>query len=134
MTPEQVETPQAELTWAAVGNAAVFPEGCGTAVLVGARQIAVFHVGPRWYAVQNLCPHNRQMVLARGLVGDAGREPKVTCPLHKNSFSLADGRHLGGNQDWALTTYEVRVEEGRIKVILNYDAPWKSTSYVIGGK
>jgi hypothetical protein len=23
---------------------------------------------------------------------------------------------------------------GRIKVILNYDAPWKSTSYVIGGK
>ena len=104
------------LRWFAVGPAVRFPTDCGTAVLVEGQQIAVFHMGREWYAVQNLCPHQQQMVLSRGLVGDAGREPKVTCPLHKNSFSLADGRHLGGNEAWRLKTYPVKVDGGVVHV------------------
>ena len=104
------------LRWTSVGPAAVFPAECGTAVKVDGRQIAVFHVGREWFAVQNQCPHQLQMVLSRGLVGDIGREPKVTCPLHKNSFSLSDGRHLGGNEAWCLKTYAVKVEGGVVWV------------------
>ena len=100
----------------AVGPAVNFPDGCGTAVLVEGLQIAVFHAGRQWFAVQNQCPHNRQMVLSRGLLGDSGREPKVTCPLHKNSFSLSDGRHLGGNEQWCLKVYAVKVEAGVVYV------------------
>ena len=102
--------------WRAVGAAVLFPDGCGTAVLVDGQQIAVFHAGRNWYAVQNQCPHNQQMVLSRGLLGDTDREPKVTCPLHKNSFRLTDGAHLGGNEAWCLTTYPVRVEAGVVQV------------------
>lgn len=102
------------LTWVAVGPTVNFPEDCGTAVLVDGQQIAVFHSHRKWYAVQNLCPHNRQMVLSRGLMGDADRTPKVTCPLHKNSFSLVDGRHLGGNPEWCLKTYAIKVEGGTV--------------------
>lgn len=102
--------------WTAVGPAVNFPEGTGTAVLVGEEQIAVFHAGRQWFAVQNQCPHNLQMVLSRGLLGDSGREPKVTCPLHKNSFSLADGRHLGGIEAWCLKTYAVKVEAGVVMI------------------
>ena len=102
--------------WTAVGPAVNFPDGCGTAVLVGGQQIAVFHTGRQWFAVQNQCPHHLQMVLSRGLVGDSGREPKVTCPLHKNSFSLTDGRHLGGNEAWCLKTYAIKVEAGVVLV------------------
>lgn len=112
MTQSVAET----LTWTAVGPAVIFPEDCGTAVLVAGQQIAVFHSNRRWYAVQNECPHNRQMVLSRGLMGDSGREPKVTCPLHKNSFSLEDGHHLGGNEAWCLKTYPVKVEGGVVHV------------------
>jgi len=113
-------TPQT--TWTAVGPAVNFPEGCGTAVLVDGRQIAVFHAGRDWFAVQNQCPHNLQMVLSRGLLGDAGRETKVTCPLHKNSFSLVDGRHLGGNEAWCLKTYPVKVEAGVVMVGVEEDS------------
>ena len=104
------------LVWTAVGPAVNFPEGCGTAILVEDQQIAVFHAGRQWFAVQNQCPHNWQMVLSRGLLGDSGREPKVTCPLHKNSFSLTDGHHLGGNEEWCLKTYAVKVEAGVVHV------------------
>jgi nitrite reductase (NADH) small subunit len=105
-----------ETTWTAVGSTVLFPADCGTAVLVGGTQIAVFHVGRQWYAVQNLCPHNGQNVLSRGLIGDHDREPKVSCPLHKNSFCLTDGRHLGGNEAWCLKTYPVKVEAGVVYV------------------
>lgn len=111
-----IETMTPTLTWTAVGRTALFPEDCGTAVLVDGQQIAVFHSDRRWYAVQNECPHNRQMVISRGLMGDTAREPKVTCPLHKNSFSLEDGHHLGGNEAWCLKTYPVKVEAGVVYV------------------
>lgn len=102
--------------WVAVGPAVRFPLECGTAVLVDGVQIAVFHSGRRWFAVQNQCPHNLQMVLSRGILGDVDREPKITCPLHKNSFRLTDGEHLGGNPAWCLKTFPVRVDGGVVYV------------------
>jgi len=113
---------QNSIAWTAVGPAVNFPDGCGTAVLVDGEQIAVFHAGREWYAVQNQCPHNLQMVLSRGLLGDSGREPKVTCPLHKNSFSLTDGHHLGGNEAWCLKTYAVKVEAGMVMIGMEEDS------------
>jgi nitrite reductase (NADH) small subunit len=109
-------TEASNVVWTAVGPTVLFPADCGTAVKVGDEQIAVFHAGRQWYAVQNRCPHNGQMVLSRGLLGDSDREAKVTCPLHKNSFALADGRHLGGNAEWCLKTYAVKVEAGVVYV------------------
>jgi nitrite reductase (NADH) small subunit len=114
-------TPSPTLSWTAVGPTVLFPPDCGTAVLVDGRQIAVFHIGRQWYAVQNQCPHNLQMVLSRGLVGDSDRIPKVTCPLHKNSFQLTDGKHLGGNAAWCLATYPVKVEAGVVWVGVESD-------------
>ena len=70
-----------------------------------------------WYAVQNLCPHDRRQILSRGLTGDAQGEPKVACPLHKNAFSLRTGEHLGGGSakgEWTLETFPVKEAEGLI--------------------
>jgi len=105
------------LTWTPVGPVDHFLIDAGTAVKIGSEVIAVFRYGPdRWFAIQNLCPHEGISALSRGLVGDKNGEPKVACPLHKNSFSLVDGRHLGGNDSWCLKTYEVRVEGDRVLV------------------
>lgn len=105
--------------WVAVGAVSSFPVNGGGCVLVQGTQIAVFNFDHReWYAVQNRCPHEGQEVISRGLIGDCKTEAKVACPLHKNAFSLVDGRHLGGNPEWKLKTYAVRVHGDAVEVFL----------------
>ena len=41
-----------------------------------------------------MCPHKKEFVLSRGILGDQGGEPKVACPLHKKTFSLETGECL----------------------------------------
>jgi nitrite reductase (NADH) small subunit len=101
--------------WIKISSTDVCPVGRGINALVDKEQVAVFHYGENeWYAVQNLCPHDNQMVMSRGLCGDHKGEPKVACPLHKNNFSLKSGCHLGESKDWKLKTYEVRIEDDSI--------------------
>ncbi|MGL4609537.1 MAG: nitrite reductase small subunit NirD [Trueperaceae bacterium] len=101
--------------WLNVASETAFLPNAGGCVKLGDLQIAVFNFGKgEWYAVQNQCPHQQQMVLSRGLIGDAKGEPKVSCPLHKNSFSLCTGEHLGGNAEWKLQTFPVKVEGGAV--------------------
>ena len=62
-----------------------------------------------WYATQNSCPHKREMVLARGIVGDQAGAPKVACPLHKKTFDLRTGACLSGDA-LEIATFPVRVD------------------------
>ena len=105
--------------WVRVAAVADVPEDGGIAVRHGAAQLAVFHLAARgqWYATQNLCPHKREMVLARGIVGDQGGAPKVACPLHKKTFDLSSGACLSGDS-LEIATFPVRVEGGDVWVEL----------------
>ncbi len=80
---------------------------------VGSSQIAVFNFTRRgeWYACQNLCPHRKEMMLSRGMLGSAEGLPKVACPLHKAAFSLESGECLTSDLD-SVRTYPVRIEHG----------------------
>ncbi|MGD8863360.1 MAG: nitrite reductase large subunit NirB, partial [Myxococcales bacterium] len=115
----KLRLPQVERGWIYAGRAEDIPADGGIAIKHGATQIAVFHhrASGRYYAVQNMCPHKRDMVLARGIVGDQGDEPKVACPMHKKTFSLRSGDCLGGD-DYAIATFPVKVEDGRVFVEL----------------
>lgn len=109
--------------WHQLAPVELFPVDNGAAAKVGQRQFAVFNFGHQdWYAIQNECPHQHQMVLSRGLIGDRGGEPKVACPLHKNQFSLKDGRHLGGKADMQLEVYPVRIRDGHVEIELEAEA------------
>jgi len=105
--------------WVRVGAVADVPVDGGIAVRHGAAQIAVFHSAARgrWYATQNQCPHKRQMVLARGIVGSQGDRPKVACPLHKKTFDLESGACLSG-EELEIATFPVRIDEGDVWVEL----------------
>jgi NAD(P)H-dependent nitrite reductase small subunit len=98
-----------------VGAASDFAADAGKTILHGDVQVAVFHFASRgeWYATQNLCPHKRDMVLARGLLGSVGDEPKVACPLHKKTFSLESGKGLSDPQ-YRITTFPVENRDGEI--------------------
>ena len=95
------------------------PHDGGVAVSYGHHQIAIFNFAARdeWYASQNMCPHQRDMVLSRGIVGDASGTPKVACPMHKKTFALTTGEGLSDPR-YAIQTFDVNVEDGRVFVKL----------------
>ena len=82
--------PEEVTTWFEACEAADFPSDGGLNISYHGLQIAVFNFTRRneWFATQNLCPHKKQMILSRGMIGSEGNEPKVACPYHKKTFSL----------------------------------------------
>ncbi|MFL5340964.1 MAG: nitrite reductase large subunit NirB [Gemmataceae bacterium] len=104
--------PQAgETRWVQVGKAWDFPADGGATVKYGKTQIAVFNFASRgeWYATQNMCPHRREFVLSRGLLGDKAGAPKVACPVHKKTFSLESGECTSGDK-LRVETFPVKVD------------------------
>ena len=93
------------------------PENGGVCIKHGEEQIALFYFARRgeWYATQNLCPHRRQMVLSRGMIGSQDNEPKVACPFHKKTFSLVTGECLS-DDECPIKTYPVKLEQGRVYI------------------
>lgn len=105
--------------WVRVGRVEDFPEDGAAVVLYGRSQIAVYRFASRgeWYATQNVCPHKRALVLARGILGEHGGVPTIACPLHKKLFALSDGHCLSG-ENLALATFPVRVRDGHVWLYL----------------
>lgn len=103
--------------WFEAAEVASFPSNGGLCILYQGMQIAIFNFTRRdeWYATQNLCPHKKQMILSRGMIGSEGEEPKVACPFHKKTFSLKSGENLNGDE-CDLATYPVKVEHGKVYV------------------
>jgi nitrite reductase (NADH) large subunit len=108
LEPEVLEGPR---QWVKLGSVGAVPNDGGATFQYGRHQIAVFNFAHRgeWYACQNLCPHKQEMVLSRGLLGDTAGIPKVTCPMHKKSFSLQDGKSLN-DEIYSIQTFEVKLE------------------------
>ncbi len=112
---DRLHLPLIQTSWVKVGRAEDFPKDGGMAIRHGNAQIAVYQFSSRgeWYACQNMCPHMRDMVLARGLLGDQKGMPKVACPQHKKTFSLKTGECLSG-ESLKVRTFPVRVEGGEV--------------------
>lgn len=104
-------------TWVKALKVNEVPENDGVVVLIDNRQIAIFNFADKgsWYATQNLCPHKNEMALSRGLLGDAGGEPKVACPFHKKTFSLESGECLNDHV-CSIAVFPVKVESGDVYV------------------
>ncbi len=106
-----------EQKWHYCGEAEDFPKDAGAAVLIEKKQIAVFNFTRKneWYATDNECPHKKQMILARGMIGSEQGIPKVACPFHKKTFSLIDGKCFN-DDSCSIDTYPIKVEESKIFV------------------
>ena len=113
-----------------VGYLSDFPEGTHRVVRVGRREVGVFNVGGQFYGLPNLCPHQTGPLCA-------GRKPAtgalisrrendwkfewvqegevVACPWHGLEYHVPTGRCLA-YPNVNLRTYEVFVEDGRVKV------------------
>ena len=93
-----------------VGAVSDFELGCGKAVPVDGRMVAVFRLEDGWYAIDDLCPHMGAS-LAEGYV-----EGKcVTCPWHAWRFSVDDGA-WEDNPKITVDRFEVKVEDDQVFV------------------
>ncbi len=105
------------IKWVMVAKEEDVPANGGSCVMYKNEQIAIFNFKKRneWYATQNMCPHKKQMILSRGMIGDKECEPKVACPYHKKNFSLKTGENLNG-EEYSIKTYPIKVEDGNVYI------------------
>ena len=93
-----------------VARVADLAPGTGVAVVVGAREIALFNDGGVFYALDNFCPHQGGPLADGWLEGNT-----VTCPWHAWCFKLSDGKMTLG--DYAsVDTFEVRIAGDEVRV------------------
>jgi NAD(P)H-dependent nitrite reductase small subunit len=102
-----------------VARVAEVPPDGGVTIAHGALKVAVFHFATRgaWYATQATCPHRKDDVLGRGLLGTQDGVPKVACPLHKKTFALTSGEGLADPR-YCIRTYAVDVRGDAVWVKL----------------
>ena len=95
-------------TWIQIAHCSEIPLREGRAVRVGNHEIAIFNLGNRFLAVENLCPH-RGGPLADGIVSGS----TVVCPLHAWKFNLETGEGVSATSHGScVQKFPTRVEDG----------------------
>jgi nitrite reductase/ring-hydroxylating ferredoxin subunit len=96
---------------ATIGRVEDLPEGRGATVeLEGGKELALYNVGGRFYAVENFCPHRGAPLADGELTGHA-----VECDWHGWRFDVRTGACLN-RPDSPVESYEVVIEDGWIKI------------------
>lgn len=95
--------------WRDIGKAHELERGEHWVVDLPDHQVLVVNVGGHYYAVENLCTHDRGE-LGGGMIED----DRVICPRHGACFSLRTGEVLEPPAFEDLLTFPVKVESGRL--------------------
>ena len=80
-------------------------------VEVKGKEIALFNIGGKFFAIDNMCTHE-EASLGEGEV--SGYE--VTCPLHGAKFDVRSGEVLGPPAYDDVASYAVRVSGGDVEI------------------
>lgn len=118
MELKEILTADKVTTWFKVAETSVWPEEGGMGAIYKGIEIAVFNFTSKgeWFACQNLCPHKKEMILSRGIIGDKAGIPKVACPFHKKQFSLHTGECLDDSSCGPIDIYPVKIENDMVYV------------------
>lgn len=103
--------------WRRVCAISALPEQSGRSAWLDGRSLALFRLGERVYALDDLDPLAGVAVLSRGLVGDCGGEPVVASPLYKQRYALMDGSCLD-DPSLSVACWPVRLDGGEVWVQL----------------
>ena len=93
-----------------VARCSEVPERRSKLIHLEGEEIALWRVNGKFYAINNVCPHQHFSKLHEGTLDGL----YVTCPMHGWSFCLEDGHPKLGNG--RSSVYRVRVEGGDILV------------------
>ncbi len=94
-------------------------EGKGRVIKVKDKSVALFLVRGKFYAINNICPHQGGP-LGKGKV----KGHLVTCPWHDLQFDIRNGFGADGGGN-GVGCYEVRVEGEQVYVSLQTRDVWE---------
>jgi len=93
------------------------PEGAREVFEVNGRWVAIFCVGGRYYAIDDMCTHD-----GNTLTEDARGNPvpldgyEIECPRHGARFDIRTGKALSAPAFKDVRRYETRVVDGMIEI------------------
>jgi len=111
-----------------VGMVTELPPSSRRIVSVNGREIGVFNVKGKYYALRNLCPHQSAPLCLGELTGltvsdepgeiEWTREGEILrCPWHGWEFDILNGRTVFESKA-RVKTYDVRVEKGTLERLI----------------
>lgn len=112
MPSEHQKTDDESNDFVPVARVTEVPPGKSRVVKVKEKTVALFHVGERFYAINNICPHEGGP-LAKGRV----KGYVVSCPWHDLQFDIRSGFGTDGG-GYCVARYEVKVEDDQVYVSL----------------
>src|SRR4051794_40463266 len=96
-----------------VAKASDVPDPGKLLVEIEDRFIALFHVGGKFYALDDVCTHDGGPLAEGALSGY-----EIACPRHGAKFDIRDGRALTMPATQPTASYEVKVEAGDVFIRL----------------
>ena len=84
-----------------------------TRVSLGARALAVYDTPSGVYVSAALCNHGGADLCDGYFDGHM-----IECPLHQGAFDVRDGQAVGAPAVRTMRTYEARVEDGHVQVLV----------------
>jgi 3-phenylpropionate/trans-cinnamate dioxygenase ferredoxin subunit len=97
--------------WHDVAASQDVTEDAPISVKVGEREIGIYALNGRYYALEDVCPH-AYALLSQGFV----EREEIECPLHGAKFHIPTGKCTKEPADRDLARYEVKLEGGRLFV------------------
>ena len=94
----------------AVGRVEEIPDGASRVVKVNGKNIALFNVGGKFFAINNVCPHEGGPLAKGKLKGYV-----VNCPWHDLQFDVRSGFGTDGG-GYCVASYDVQVKDDEIFV------------------
>ena len=99
--------------WVKAANAKDISEGEILSVDLEGREMMLIKQNNKISALDRVCTHERAD-LSLGFLG----ENSVTCPLHLSQFEIKTGKALNPPAEQPLKSYNVKIEENAIYVLL----------------
>ena len=97
-----------------VASVDAIPAGKGSVVEVAGKQVAIFNVEGRFYAVDSVCSHRG------GPLGEGSLRGKlVNCPWHGAQFDVTNGQVFSLPATEGIASYSTKVKEGGIWVAIS---------------
>ena len=90
------------------------PQDDVVGVAVGGHQIALYSVHGDVYATDNICTHGHARLCEGFLEGH-----EIECPLHQGKFDVRTGQPTCAPATEALRSYPVKVEGGRVWLVVD---------------
>jgi nitrite reductase/ring-hydroxylating ferredoxin subunit len=104
---------QAGGRWHAVLKESEMPDSDPVPFSIGDFEIAVYRVEGNYYATSNICTHAQALLSDGFLDGHL-----IECPIHNGCFDIRTGQAMSSPVEIDLDTFQTRVVEGRIEVLL----------------